>query len=55
MKAVKINGVESGGEGNRGEVWEKGGMDGEEKQKCGKLVFNFLFKMEIFTRSYAVD
>ena len=25
MKAVKINGVESGGEGNRGEVWEKGG------------------------------
>lgn len=54
MKVVKIKGIESGGRGTRGEVREKGEMDGEEAQKCGKLVFNFLFKMAIFARSYAV-
>ena len=54
MKVVKIKGIGSGGRGNRGEGWEKDEMDGEETQKCGKLVFNFLFKMVIFARSYAV-
>ena len=54
MKVVKIKGIESEGKGSRGGVWQKGEMDGEETQKCGKLVFNFLFKMVIFARSYAV-
>lgn len=54
MKVMKINGIESEGRGSRGEVREKGEMDGKETQKCGKLVFNFLFKMAIFARSYAV-
>lgn len=54
MKVVKIKGIGSEGRGNRGEVREKGEMDGEEAQKCGKLVFNFLFNMAIFARSYAV-
>ena len=55
MKAVKIKEIESGGEGIRERFGRMVGMDGEETQKCGKLVFNFLFKMEIFARSYAVD
>lgn len=54
MKVVKIKGIESGGKGNRERVGRKMRWMAKRRKSAGKLVFNFLFKMVIFARSYAV-